>query len=156
MFSSGTAKTLTTPIPCPRPTSRHALLALPSQGEWVRTARHFTSDLLRAWRIDEEGRDSAVLIVDELAVNAVQHGHADTTLVMALEDGVLLIAVVDSGACVAHHPAEEQDGFDPDEHGRGAPIVDALAHRVHIEFKEHGCQVSVALPVAATARDGQG
>lgn len=156
MFSSGEPKTLThstSPIPCPRPTSRHALLALPSRGEWVRTARTFTSDLLRAWRIVEEDRDSAVLIVDELTVNAVQHGHADTTLVMALEDGVLLIAVVDSGACVTHRPQED---FDPDEHGRGTCIVEALARQMHVELKEHGCQVSVALPVAAVARGGQG
>ncbi|MCM2389678.1 ATP-binding protein [Streptomyces albipurpureus] len=152
MLPSDGVNTPTAAIPCPRPTSPHALLALPSQGEWVATARRFTTDLLRSWKVTDEDQESAVLIVDELTVNAVQHGHADTTLAVALEDGMLLIAVADSGACVSHQPAE---GFDPDEHGRGTHIVEFLAHRMHVQLEEHGCRVSVALRVAADDPSGQ-
>ncbi|MFD4828317.1 ATP-binding protein [Streptomyces uncialis] len=149
MFFSGDVNTparSTSTVRCPRLTSPRALLALPSQGEWVGAARRFTTDLLRSWKVADEDRESAVLIVDELTVNAVQHGHADTTLVMALEDGVLLIAVSDTGACVPHRPPE---GFDPDEHGRGTGIVRFLAQGMDVSLGEHSCRVDVALKLTA-------
>jgi anti-sigma regulatory factor (Ser/Thr protein kinase) len=153
MFFSGDTRTRNTPIPCPRSTSRRGLLALPSERERVGTARRFTNSLLRSWEVPEEGRDSAVLIVDELTANAATHGHADTTLVVALEDGVVLIAVTDSGAPVAHPPLAECEA---DEHGRGTHIVDFLAQRVHVRLDGEGCRVSVALRVAPEAPVPQG
>ncbi|MGW6457629.1 ATP-binding protein [Streptomyces sp. NPDC055078] len=141
-------------VPCPGPTRRRALLALPSHGRWVRTARHFTADLLRRWGIADEDRDSAVLIVGELAVNAVEHGHADTTVLMAQGDGMLLIAVADSGDRMSR-PEPPAADFDPDEHGRGTTIVAALAHRMDVRVGEDGCRVSVALRLSAPAAGGR-
>ncbi|MGW3625411.1 ATP-binding protein [Streptomyces sp. NPDC000880] len=92
---------------------RQAVAAVPSQAAFVRMLRRFTGDLLSRWQIDEEYWDSAVLIVDELAVNAVQHGRSDMTLFLALDDGMLRIAVADTGAQVAHADSD----VDPDEHG---------------------------------------
>jgi anti-sigma regulatory factor (Ser/Thr protein kinase) len=98
----------------------------------VTSLRRFTDDVLCLWQIGEEERDAAVLIVDELAINAVQHGRTDMTLLLTLDGAILRIAVADTGPRVPHPDA----GLDPDEHGRGVGIVKHLADRV--DYHEGG------------------
>jgi anti-sigma regulatory factor (Ser/Thr protein kinase) len=109
---------------------KSAAMTLPTQAALVESLRRFTNDLLRLWQIGDEKREAAVLIVDELAINAVQHGRTDMTLLLTLSDATLRIAVADTGPCVPHPDA----GLDPDEHGRGVGIIEHLADRV--EFHE--------------------
>ncbi|MHA5055140.1 hypothetical protein [Streptomyces sp. SD15] len=61
----------------PSAVDQTAVLTLPSQDVSVAALRHFTDDLLRHWGITEDDRDSAVLIVDDPAANAVP-GLAET------------------------------------------------------------------------------
>jgi anti-sigma regulatory factor (Ser/Thr protein kinase) len=149
MPSSGDTK----PHPAPGPASRCGLLTLPSERRQVRTARRFTDALLRSWEVPAGDRDSAVLIVDELASNAAEHGHADTTLAVVLEDDMVLISVTDSGAPRGHRLLADGD---PDEHGRGTHIVEFLAHRMHVRLDAEGCQVDVALRLSAGVSDPRG
>jgi anti-sigma regulatory factor (Ser/Thr protein kinase) len=109
---------------------KSAAMALPTQAALVESLRRFTNDLLRFWQIGDAKREAAVLIVDELAINAVQHGRTDMTLLLALNDATLRIAVADTGPRVPHPDA----ALDPDEHGRGVGIIEHLADRV--EFRE--------------------
>jgi Histidine kinase-like ATPase domain len=62
-----------------RPSRHQALLPLPAQLAHVSAARHFAADLLETWSVPETQRDSAVLIVDELAASAAQYGRERMT-----------------------------------------------------------------------------
>src|SRR5689334_17466648 len=117
-----TDPTITSPLP-PRGCPRQALLTLPAQEAHVSATRHFTADLLESWSIPQNERDSAVLIVDELAANAARYGHEYMTLQLALDHHTLHIVVVDSGTDV-DRPCHD---VAPDEHGRGTGIVECLA-----------------------------
>ncbi|MFJ6120349.1 ATP-binding protein [Streptomyces sp. NPDC092129] len=112
-----------------------ATMALPTQPTLVKSLRRFTNDVLCLWQIGNEKREAAVLIVDELAINAVQHGRTDMTLLLTLDGAVLRIAVADTGPRVPHPDAD----LDPDEHGRGVGIVKHLADRVEYHEGARRC-----------------
>ncbi|MFI1303236.1 ATP-binding protein [Streptomyces sioyaensis] len=121
---------------CPR-----AVLAVPSREPFVRTCRAFAARVLCRWGVSEAARDSAVLVIDELAVNAVQHGHADTTVVMSRLGEILLISVTDSGTTVPH----SRDRTDSDEHGRGMAIIEFLTEWTEVHHTTAGRQVRAGL-----------
>ncbi|MFE0191513.1 ATP-binding protein [Streptomyces sp. NPDC059008] len=126
-----------------------AVLTLPSQEASVPASRHFAEDLLSSWGVGEDARDSAALIVDELASNAVQHGHALMTLLLALDAGELLITLTDSGAVVRHTNGHAD--LAPDEHGRGTGIVEFLAQWTEVHDHDEGREVRVGMRVTADA-----
>jgi anti-sigma regulatory factor (Ser/Thr protein kinase) len=121
------------------------MLTLPAQEAHVSAARHLTADLLECWRVPESERDSAVLIVDELAANAAQYGRERMTLLLVLDGGTLQIVVTDSGTAV------ERDRHDvaPDEHGRGTGIVDSLALSTEVHQTCCGREVRACLRCSA-------
>ncbi len=118
-----------------------AVLAVPSREPFVRTCRAFAAGVLCRWGVSEAARDSAVLVIDELAANAVQHGHADTTVVMSRLGEILLISVTDSGTTVPH----SRDGTDSDEHGRGMTIIEFLTEWTEVHHTTAGRQVRAGL-----------
>jgi anti-sigma regulatory factor (Ser/Thr protein kinase) len=132
----------------PRPSSllsRHcshqALLTLPAQEAHVSAARHFAADLLETWSVPASERDSAVLIVDELAANAAQYGREHMTLQLVLDHGTLHIVVSDSGMTVEH----PRPDIAPDEHGRGTGIVQYLAQSTEVHQTRSGREVRACL-----------
>ncbi|MFB6963277.1 ATP-binding protein [Streptomyces sp. NPDC056309] len=132
----------------PRPSSllgqpRHheALLTLPAQEAHVSAARHFAADLLEAWSVPASERDSAVLIVDELAANAAQYGREHMTLRLVLDHGTLHIVVTDSGMAVERRRPD----IASDEHGRGTGIVQYLAQSTEIHQTRSGREVRACL-----------
>ncbi|MET8804199.1 ATP-binding protein [Streptomyces sp. NPDC004546] len=130
----------------PARSCRHqAMLTLPAQVAHVSAARHLTADLLECWRVPQSERDSAVLIVDELAANAAQYGRECMTLLLVLDDGTLQIVVSDSGTAVEHGHREVA----PDEHGRGTGIVDSLAQSTEIHQTRGGREVRACLRCSA-------
>ncbi|WP_354645339.1 ATP-binding protein [Kitasatospora camelliae] len=124
---------------------RLAVLALPAQETNVSIARHFTAGQLEHWGVPEEDRDSAVLIVDELAANAARYGHEDMTLLLALDHDTLHIVVTDSGTAVEH----PENDIAPDEHGRGTGIVEFLAQSTEVHQNTDGREVRADLLCAA-------
>ncbi|GHJ99340.1 ATP-binding protein [Streptomyces sp. NPDC003753] len=133
-----------------RPRSRQvpghqAVFALPAEIPWVPVARRGVAAVLAQWRLPSADRASAELVVGELAANAAEHGRCDMTVQLSLHAGLLRISVTDSGAPV--RPRTTQDS-DPDEHGRGLPIVALLAQEVRVDQGPLGRRVSVALPTA--------
>lgn len=124
-----------------RPGRHQALLTLPAQEAHVSAARHFAADLLETWSVPASERDSAVLIVDELAANAAQYGHEHMTLLLELDDGTLHIVVTDSGTTVEHHRPD----IAPDEHGRGTGIVQYLAQSTEVHQTRSGREVRACL-----------
>jgi anti-sigma regulatory factor (Ser/Thr protein kinase) len=124
---------------------KSAAMTLPAQAALVKSLRRFADDVLCLWQIGEKERDAAVLIVDELAINAVQHGRTDMTLLLTLDDAILRIAVADTGPRVPHPDA----GLDPDEHGRGVGIIKHLADRVEFHEGARRCLACAWLRVQA-------
>lgn len=122
-------------------TTPRAVLAVPSRERFVRTCRDFATQVLSRWGVSGTARDSAVLVIDELAVNAVQHGHADTTVVLSRAGDILLISVADSGAAVPR----SRDDTDSDEHGRGLAIIDFLTEWTEVHHTTAGRRVRAAL-----------
>ncbi|MEW2624592.1 ATP-binding protein [Streptomyces sp. NPDC048106] len=130
----------------PHESCRHqALLTLPAQEAHVSAARHFVADLLETWSVPESARDSAVLIVDELAANAAQYGRERMTLVLVLDHGMLHIVVRDSGTAVEHPRSD----IAADEHGRGTGIVQHLAHSTEVHQSRRGREVRACLRCSA-------
>ncbi|MFB7733214.1 ATP-binding protein [Streptomyces sp. NPDC056112] len=131
------------------PVSRHcrheAVLALPAQEAHVSAARHFAADLLETWCVPESERDSAVLIVDELAANAAQYGRERMTLRLVLDRGTLHIVVSDSGTAVERRRPD----IAPDEHGRGTGIVQCLAQSTEVHQTRGGREVRACLRCSA-------
>lgn len=123
--------------------THQALISLPATDGHVRTTRKFASAVLGQWHLDPEDRDSAVLIISELAANSSQHGRSEMTVRLALGQQLLSISVSDSGnPC----PADSESVCpDPDEHGRGLVIVEHLAHWFAINSSDNGYRVDVDL-----------
>ncbi|MFI1768278.1 ATP-binding protein [Streptomyces sp. NPDC020800] len=124
-----------------RPCRRRALLTLPAQEAHVSAARHFAAELLETWSVPASERDSAVLIVDELAANAARYGRERMALLLALDHDTLHIVLTDSGAAVERHRSE----MGPDEHGRGTGIVQCLAQSTEIRQTGSGREVRARL-----------
>ncbi|MEV4510900.1 SpoIIE family protein phosphatase [Dactylosporangium sp. NPDC049525] len=84
-------------------------------------ARRLAADMLTAWH-QHHALDDALLLLDELITNAIQHTAGDVTVELNLTDH-LEIAVIDSSnrAPARHNPAPDS------ESGRGLGIVEQLA-----------------------------
>jgi anti-sigma regulatory factor (Ser/Thr protein kinase) len=100
-------------------------------GEGFARARSFTRDTLRGWDLDHR-TDDAVLVLTELASNAVAHGvpraaggEHDVRLGLALDPTHLTLAVSDPAD--APPVCRPPDGYGLEEHGRGLCLVDALS-----------------------------
>ncbi|MFF3464157.1 ATP-binding protein [Streptomyces sp. NPDC001984] len=128
-----------------RRNARHALLLLPAHRASAGSARHFAEALLRQWHLTEDERCTAVLVVGELAANAAEHGRPHMALCFSLDTDFLHVGVRDHGKRSA--PRRPCPDGDPDEHGRGLGIVDALAARMEIRRDAAGWCVDVDLPV---------
>ena len=119
-----------------------ARLELPSVTHSARAARQVVDALLRAWSAPQY-RDDAVLVVNELVSNVVDHVGGEVSLVVALtlSDGWLRISVADGSAI--HPVLHELSGHQP--RGRGMRIVAALAARWECEDHHGGKRVWVEL-----------
>ncbi|MBT2392327.1 ATP-binding protein [Streptomyces sp. ISL-1] len=100
----------------------------------ARRARLLAEQQLADWglTLEDETAQNAVLIVAELAANAVRHGRVpgrDFRLTLSLgPDDVLRIEVTDARAERLPEPASPEASRDPSaENGRGLLIVAALA-----------------------------
>ncbi|MFJ4688940.1 ATP-binding protein [Streptomyces sp. NPDC088789] len=99
------------------------LLALPAESRYVPVARRFADQGAAAWGLDQDCRDTLVLIVGELAANAAQHGGAVMSVKVWIAGPELCVEVTDTGPLPkVPHTRDPADG----ECGRGLGIVDQL------------------------------
>lgn len=132
-----------------RPAGEQAVIELPDDLSSVADARRFVKQQLAAWGIAGP-LDDALLVVSELAANALTHARSSYRLRIAATAMVLRIEVDDAGAGTP----EPQPLTDTEEHGRGLHLVDALAASWGMEAAETGGKrvwAELALPVAAAA-----
>ena len=121
-----------------RPSGRATSTELSADSIEVRRARHIVRDI--ADEVLPAGRrDDAELLTSELVTNALLHGRAPARLDVDVRGGFVIVLVTDSG-----------DGPDIGarvNHGRGLPIVAALAHRCGSWTTDAGSRVWFWIPV---------
>lgn len=129
--------------------SSRAEIELPDDLSSVAKARQFVKQRLRQWGIGEP-LDDALLVVSELAANALTHAQSSYSVRLSATPHVLRIEVDDSGAGTP----EPQPLTETEEHGRGLHLVDALAASWGMESAESGGKrvwAELALPATAAA-----
>ncbi|MBT2368824.1 ATP-binding protein [Streptomyces sp. ISL-10] len=124
------------------------MISLPAQACRVGTVRAFVAGLLNRWGVTGPDRDSAVLVVSELAGNAAQHGGSEMTVSVSLSAQDLCIDVVDTGPSTDLPRPRGTDA--DDEHGRGLGIVEYLAEWIDIRTHPDSWRCGVGLRVART------
>ena len=130
-------------------TRDEAVVDLPNDLSSVSDARQFVKEQLRDWGIPEP-MDDALLVVSELAANALTHAESSYRIRLSATPVALRIEVDDAGAGTP----EPQPLTDTEEHGRGLHLVDALAASWGMEVGESGGKrvwAELALPAATTA-----
>lgn len=133
------------PLVLRRRTRHVAVLTQPSEAREVSGMRRATDHVLGQWGLDAADRETAVLIVSELAGNAVRYGRPELSLLLRLTGRLLHIEVADSGAPSQSAPV----WLDENEHGRGLDIVACLAEEVQCSSDSHGtcvraeCRISL-------------
>lgn len=100
-------------------------VTLPDGPEGASFARRAVARAAELWRLDREVTETALLLVSELATNAIRHGAPPVRLSLRLDADRLRVEVTDSSPALPHldHPGPDQAG------GRGLQIVQQLAAR---------------------------
>ena len=129
------------------PPGSEAVLDLPDDLASVATARRFVRDKLAEWGIDTSV-DDALLVVSELAANALTHAESSYRVRLAATGPALRIEVEDDGTGTP----EPQPLTDTEEHGRGLHLVGALAASWGMDVATGGGKrvwAELAIPAAA-------
>ena len=98
-------------------------VTLPDGPEGASFARRAMAKAADLWRLDREMTETALLLVSELATNALRHGSPPVRLSLRLDRDRLRVEVSDSCPDLPElsHPDPDQVG------GRGLQIVQQLA-----------------------------
>lgn len=121
-----------------RPSRHRVTVELSGETAEVRRARHLVRDFA-GQVLPERGRDEAELLTSELVTNAVLHAQAPVHLEAVVRGGFVMVLVADSGG------GPELDSRI--HHGRGLPIVTALAHRCGGWTTDEGARVWFWMPI---------
>ncbi|MEU5093601.1 ATP-binding protein [Streptomyces sp. NPDC020996] len=114
----------------------------------VHGARHRISATVRSWgtSFEDELFSRLELVASELLTNGLQHAGGPMTVEVTLEQGLLVIAVLDGSPAVPQPCAAEVD----DERGRGLLLIEALCLFQGVERTAFGKRCWAVLPVATT------
>ena len=120
--------------------------AFPNAPDGVRDARAFVADALRG--ADPNAVDAAVLLVSELATNAVVHTTSPFTIGIDRWDHEVRISVTDQGEGTPRlRPATASD-----TDGRGLGIVDAFAVEWGVDQRPDSKTVWFTVPTRRASR----
>ncbi|MDX6204237.1 MAG: hypothetical protein QOF39_294 [Frankiales bacterium] len=97
---------------------------VPSRVDSVPPARAFLTKLLQGWDVGTEVVDDAALLTTEIMANALEHGDGLVSMTIALENGVLHVAVGDKAD---QRQPEVLTVDSSSDGGRGMWIVDIVA-----------------------------
>jgi DNA-binding NarL/FixJ family response regulator len=119
-------------------------LALPRDLSSVARARKFVAEALTKWGIDALAPD-AMIVVSELVTNAVTHARSDCEVRLAVDEGGVRIAVIDSG-----EGTPDPRPFNEDQpSGRGLHIIGALSTAWGVDDVPEGKMVWAEMSRAA-------
>jgi anti-sigma regulatory factor (Ser/Thr protein kinase) len=99
------------------------VVTLPDGPEGASFARRAMKRAAILWKLDRDTTETALLLVSELATNAIRHGAPPVRLSLRLEQDRLRVEVTDSSPALPEvgHPSPDETG------GRGLLIVQQLA-----------------------------
>ncbi|MEV5908726.1 ATP-binding protein [Streptomyces sp. WAC 01325] len=126
------------------------VFSLPHVPGAVAGMRQRVRAVLSDWNLTADCAADVLLVVSELLTNAIVHAVPPATLRLSrslLEGcGTVRVEVTDLGPAA---PAEDPTStMDPDEHGRGLDIVNALASRCGVHVHTGGTSHWAELPSA--------
>jgi len=116
-----------------REVENHATCSLPQALDSVGLARRFVRSTLEEWDA-EQLVDDALVVVSELAANAITHAYCSCELRLSLSSSILRVEVADSGLGAP----EPQPRSSTREHGRGLHLVAALSTAWGMEAVDGG------------------
>ncbi|CAN5501147.1 hypothetical protein BH09ACT12_BH09ACT12_35740 [soil metagenome] len=132
-----------------RTADNEAIIELPHDLSSVGDARRFVKQKLADWGIVEPV-DDALLVVSELAANALTHAHSSYRVRLAATGAALRIEVDDGGTGTP----EPQPLTETEEHGRGLHLVGALAASWGMDVADTGGKrVWAELPISLEAAE---
>ena len=99
------------------------MVTLPDGPEGASFARRAMKRTALRWKLDRDTTETALLLVSELATNAIRHGAPPVRMSLRLERDRLRVEVTDRSPALPElsHPGPDQTG------GRGLQIVQQLA-----------------------------
>lgn len=160
MNASAEQRGPTTPDP---PTTAEHIFVLRHTPEAVQSMRHRARTILEAEDLPGDTIQDGILVISELATNALRHALPPAYLRLSLPvvaDGyrTVRIEVTDSGPARPPHLTRHRDR---EEHGRGLEIVSALStrcgSRVHNGWSIRWSELSTPLnPPTPDSRAGSG
>ncbi|WP_322973317.1 ATP-binding protein [Actinacidiphila soli] len=116
---------------------RRYAFALPARAESVAYARGRTRARLARWNLDAGTRETAALVISELATNAVVHAGGETILCELADHGLrLYVAVHDHGVGPNSPRANPLPG--EADSGRGLLVVQCLSDAWGVHDTEPG------------------
>jgi anti-sigma regulatory factor (Ser/Thr protein kinase) len=101
-------------------------VTLPEGPEAASFARRAMARAAELWRLDREVTETALLLVSELATNAIRHGSPPVRLALRLDSDRLRVEVTD---CSPNLPQPGTAAGPDQTGGRGLLIVQELAAR---------------------------
>ncbi|MET9906998.1 ATP-binding SpoIIE family protein phosphatase [Streptomyces sp. NPDC006476] len=116
---------------------------LPAADDTAARARALVAALLRRWRISDQGRDSALLVISELVTNAVLFGTGPVTIRLVRAGHRLTCEVGDAGNGRPRLRRAELLG----DSGRGLHVVHKLTTRWGVRWTDAGKVVWAELDV---------
>ncbi|BCL28537.1 ATP-binding protein [Streptomyces aurantiacus] len=146
------AASITGPPPALGSSARRATFVLPTDAKAVGEARRRVQECLSSWGVDQDGCDTAVLVVSELFTNSVIHTASRLiTCNLSAAPDQLLVQVADDGSCQSA-PMPQTAGVH-DEEGRGLMLVKTVSRRWGVSPVEDGDGQAVwaALPAQLRA-----
>jgi anti-sigma regulatory factor (Ser/Thr protein kinase) len=109
------------------------LIRLEPEVESAREARRFVGRALQGWN-GPQLRDHAVLLANELVVNAIRHARTPLEVRVSIEPDNVEVGVRDASLVIP----ERQDPLPDEDHGRGLLTVDNLAADWGVERDAEG------------------
>ncbi|WP_405593284.1 ATP-binding protein [Streptomyces sp. NBC_01092] len=125
------------------------VFSLPHVPGAVAGIRRRVRTVLSEWNLTAERAGDVLLVVSELLTNAIVHALPPATLTLSRSRldgcGTVRVEVTDLGPSAPAGPADPT--VDPDEHGRGLDIVDALAAQCGVHVHSGGTCHWAELPL---------
>lgn len=120
---------MSTTDPSPGPWSaqpRSTRVPLTPSAESAAQARSALRELLTTVNVGQQERETAVLLANELVINAVEHSGAPAHLHAIVRDGLIRLEVTDASPVL---PTANVSVDELDERGRGLLMISALSSR---------------------------